>query len=1243
MGRVPEESPARDVQRARHQSMSISPPRPAPTSRVSQTQPNTAQDTDLEFANLMGSFDDFEFDASMSAALALSLAIPDEKSPSGPLASAVTSPATSPVVATAPKPPGPIQNASFTSQPDTGSPGSARSRIYARRAEREKERDRVSQSYYSSTLASNLSPPHSADSSTFRRDSRKTPPVKEKENRYHQSPSHDILKHFAPKDFSHLPPSPSSASINQFLRGSASNNNFGAVGTGNTPPGMSPSASYFTQPNRDNRGSFMPAADSQKTLNAGSWTREVDADTAEALRKLDGLGSTPGKTKGKQKLSTGASSITSRSGTPPKKTPGGGSTGSDRRLNTKASFGSVKTDGEKDSPLNNWLDLGEDVPTVPAALARRPAENRESSSSNSHTGTPNSRDSLPTSSITPASTPGKVAGRRGSDGSLGSPETVAESAKAVPPVPPLPKGYMSMRQGLSAASYVPMQDAPSLSALDSPADRPKPMSKKWSFSSALNLKLGKESPSSAHSPAITDASDDARSPDGPWSEIQKSELPSPFDRRPSTQSIQGIIETRSTLSVTPVGPTQQVPLSKTTSATKRLGPSSIPFFRRTSSSSSNQKGPPAPEPPKLAGLHSASTSSIPQTPTTRKSVLGMHLPSMLRGSASKRGLSQQLATPVETAEPRQTSSTGWQGRQRGKTLSMTNDQAQAIMRPPPVNTVKHKDSVESNLSTQDSASTVRQKSALPPIQGSPAIKTAPSSGSLRTDARQHPSATPTKIPRIASRPTEPSGSMPPPAMTSSASSRGPAKWSSQSMANATSMNELARASISEFGAVSSRQQSSGSHRAHLLQPMSTRDTRVKVQRPSDPPARRADGGLLPPSRRTLPNPPAAAAATISSSAKISSREFRPAGSRRESKENSGSEVGSRNTSPIKPSKSMHSKLSIPATSSIPSRISPSSSVGAPGMGFRKSSLVAESPSASPAEDEEALADAEMQAYVKRRRARAQTSKKDDMADVVDFPSDIEPAEGVPQRAFIKNRLSKMTDFERKEVLDYEKIYFSPTRDIIRKPDSKGVSYNHGYDDERGDYLVVEGDHMCYRYEVGHILGKGSFGQVVQARDHVTGQSVAVKIIRNKKRFHAQALVEVKILAQLCEWVSCSSMMHADDQDPEDKHYMVRMTDHFYFRGHLCIVTELLSINLYELIKANNFSGFSTTLVRRFTIQMLASLQLMRSHRIVHCDLKPEVYQVLPGRTKLVKLTNRTSSCVTLSAAVSRLSTSGRPV
>jgi serine/threonine protein kinase len=102
--------------------------------------------------------------------------------------------------------------------------------------------------------------------------------------------------------------------------------------------------------------------------------------------------------------------------------------------------------------------------------------------------------------------------------------------------------------------------------------------------------------------------------------------------------------------------------------------------------------------------------------------------------------------------------------------------------------------------------------------------------------------------------------------------------------------------------------------------------------------------------------------------------------------------------------------------------------------------------------------------------------------------------------------------------------------------------------------------------------------------------------------------------------------------------MVRMTDHFYFRGHLCIVTELLSINLYELIKANNFSGFSTTLVRRFTVQMLSSLQLMRSHRIVHCDLKPEVRNQCWN-----SLMNRISCYVILFGAVSKLSISDRRV
>lgn len=65
--------------------------------------------------------------------------------------------------------------------------------------------------------------------------------------------------------------------------------------------------------------------------------------------------------------------------------------------------------------------------------------------------------------------------------------------------------------------------------------------------------------------------------------------------------------------------------------------------------------------------------------------------------------------------------------------------------------------------------------------------------------------------------------------------------------------------------------------------------------------------------------------------------------------------------------------------------------------------------------------------------------------------------------------------------------------------------------------------------------------------------------------------------------------------------------------------ELLSINLYELIKANGFVGFTTALIRRFTSQMLLSLSLMRHHRIVHCDLKPEVTILISLRMLQTKI------------------------
>lgn len=60
--------------------------------------------------------------------------------------------------------------------------------------------------------------------------------------------------------------------------------------------------------------------------------------------------------------------------------------------------------------------------------------------------------------------------------------------------------------------------------------------------------------------------------------------------------------------------------------------------------------------------------------------------------------------------------------------------------------------------------------------------------------------------------------------------------------------------------------------------------------------------------------------------------------------------------------------------------------------------------------------------------------------------------------------------------------------------------NFGYDDDRGDYQIVMKDHLAFRYEIIDKIGSGSFGQAVKCFDHKLNSLVAVKVIRNKKRF-----------------------------------------------------------------------------------------------------------------------------------------------
>lgn len=90
--------------------------------------------------------------------------------------------------------------------------------------------------------------------------------------------------------------------------------------------------------------------------------------------------------------------------------------------------------------------------------------------------------------------------------------------------------------------------------------------------------------------------------------------------------------------------------------------------------------------------------------------------------------------------------------------------------------------------------------------------------------------------------------------------------------------------------------------------------------------------------------------------------------------------------------------------------------------------------------------------------------------------------------------------------------------------------------------------------------------------------------------------------------------------------MVNFTQHFYFRGHLCISTELLDMNLYEFIKAHAFRGFSLRIIRRFTKQILSSLVLLKQRKVIHCDLKPENILLRHPLHSEIKVIDFGSSC-----------------
>lgn len=83
-----------------------------------------------------------------------------------------------------------------------------------------------------------------------------------------------------------------------------------------------------------------------------------------------------------------------------------------------------------------------------------------------------------------------------------------------------------------------------------------------------------------------------------------------------------------------------------------------------------------------------------------------------------------------------------------------------------------------------------------------------------------------------------------------------------------------------------------------------------------------------------------------------------------------------------------------------------------------------------------------------------------------------------------------------------------------------------------------------------------------------------------------------------------------------------------YRNHLCLVFELLSYNLYDLLRNTSFRGVSLNLTRKFAQQMCTALLFLSTPElnIIHCDLKPENILLCNPKRSAIKIVDFGSSC-----------------
>ena len=169
---------------------------------------------------------------------------------------------------------------------------------------------------------------------------------------------------------------------------------------------------------------------------------------------------------------------------------------------------------------------------------------------------------------------------------------------------------------------------------------------------------------------------------------------------------------------------------------------------------------------------------------------------------------------------------------------------------------------------------------------------------------------------------------------------------------------------------------------------------------------------------------------------------------------------------------------------------------------------------------------------------------------------------------------------------------SPSKSRKSKKDRSKREDSELANDEELYYKPVIGEILHEKYRVVSILGKGVYSLVVKVEHN--GKEYALKILRNAEVIRESGKREIEILKSL------------NKGDLLQKCFIIEILDWFDHKGFLCIVLEMMGLNIRDMLNSKRKGkNFSLDEVRLYAWQMLKALAHLESKGILHLDIKPD--------------------------------------